>query len=141
MNQTKIDYLTHSWNPLAMRCTPAGPGCAHCWHLRLADRFKENPMFPPEVRAAYAGSGPPVLIERRLREPMRKTAPAVIGVQFNGDLFHPNVKTDDIIQVYEVMAASPQHTFVVLTKRPERIAKVLYGEGGGWYLGGGCRII
>lgn len=39
MNKTSIEYLTHSWNPIAMRCTPVSEGCAHCWHLRMADRF------------------------------------------------------------------------------------------------------
>ena len=30
MNKTKIEYLTHTWSPIAMRCTPVSEGCAKC---------------------------------------------------------------------------------------------------------------
>ena len=41
-------------------------------------------------------------------------------------MFHPNVPTLWIDRVLEVMAACPQHTFMVLTKRPENIESKLY---------------
>jgi protein gp37 len=39
-----------------------------------------------------------------------------------GDLFHPDVPSAFIRQVFDVMRATPQHTYQVLTKRPERMA-------------------
>ena len=43
------------------------------------------------------------------------------------DLFHENVPTSFIQQVWEVMAECPQHHFQILTKRPDRMAK-LFGD-------------
>jgi protein gp37 len=41
------------------------------------------------------------------------------------DLFHPDVSTDFIRRVWEVMQDTPRHTYQILTKRPEHMAKVL----------------
>jgi protein gp37 len=38
-----------------------------------------------------------------------------------GDLFHPDVPYEFIDEVFAVMAVCSQHTFLVLTKRPERM--------------------
>lgn len=87
MNRTDIEYLTHTWNPIAMRCTPVSEGCANCWHQRMADRLAGNRSFPLDVRRAYAGEGLPVLVKERLVKPLRRKKPSRIGVQFMGDLF------------------------------------------------------
>lgn len=123
MNKTKIEYLDMTWNPIAMRCTPVSPGCAHCWHLRMADRLAGNDAFAPEVRAAYAGEGPPVLVGSRLEEPLRRREPAVIGVQWMGDLFHEDVEFADIWFIWKAMRKCQQHTFQILTKRIERAVR------------------
>ena len=39
------------------------------------------------------------------------------------DLFHEEVPLDFIRQVFDVMAATPQHTYQVLTKRSKRLAR------------------
>lgn len=119
MNKTPIEYLDFTWNPIAMRCTEVSEGCAHCWHLKIAHRFKSNPKFSDEVRAAYAG-GEPVLIEERLLEPMRRKRPARIGVQFMGDLFG-DVPLGMVERIWHRMEVTPWHTFIVLTKRPEKM--------------------
>ncbi len=41
------------------------------------------------------------------------------------DLFHPAVPDEFIARVFGIMAAAGQHTFQVLTKRPQRMASVL----------------
>jgi protein gp37 len=41
------------------------------------------------------------------------------------DLFHPKVPADFVAQVFEVMAATPQHIYQVLTKRPKRARQLL----------------
>ncbi len=120
MNKTKIEYLTHTWNPIAMRCTPVGAGCANCWHLAMASRLAANPSIPNDLREAYGGA-PPVLVESRLGDPLKHKNPARIGIQFMGDLFHEDVPLEFINKVFAVMAAADQHTFLVLTKRPKRL--------------------
>jgi protein gp37 len=52
------------------------------------------------------------------------------------DLFHPDAPAEFIHHAFDVMTFCKWHTFLVLTKRPERIYPVLYGAPG-WYLGGG----
>lgn len=121
MQRTKIEYLTHTWNPIAMRCTPVGPGCEHCWHLRMADRLKMNPALSDRGRAAYAGEYDPWLDPRRLHKPTTRKQPAVVGVQFMGDLFHDSVTDFQIMKVWKEMEVASWHTFLVLTKRPGRM--------------------
>jgi protein gp37 len=117
MNPTKIEYLTHTWNPLAMLCDPISAGCKNCWHRRRANMLAHNPMIPKKHQAAYAGKSDPLLVESRLEDPHKRIKPAVIGVQFMGDLFKKRVAFCDIEEVFEVIAQSI-HTFLILTKRP-----------------------
>lgn len=131
MQRTKIEYLTHTWNPLAMRCTPVSEGCKNCWHIRMAHRMSANPNISTEERFAYGilpdndrlFSGSPIMRTGDLDAPLKLRKQAVIGVQFMGDLFHESVTNEQIAAVFGVMAACPQHTFCVLTKRPERMNK------------------
>lgn len=123
MQKTGIEYLTHTWNPIAMRCTRVSEGCRECWHLRTADRLSKNPGLPEDERKALAGEEPFVLRERELSAPIRAKKPAVIGVQFMGDLFHEDVPDEFIDQAFLRMAWKSEHTFLVLTKRPQRISR------------------
>lgn len=126
MNKTKIQYLDYTWNPIAMRCTPISSGCANCWHLRMCDRMAENPRIAHTLRQAYAGEIGPQLVERRLDDPTKLRKPAIIGVQFMGDLFHENVP-DRIIadEIWPRTRIAWWHTFVILTKRPHRARNLL----------------
>ena len=68
-----------------------------------------------------------------LSAPLRRRKPAVIGVQFMGDLFHESITDDKIDSVFGIMWACmftgsvdvtiPGHTFLLLTKRPQRAAE------------------
>jgi len=120
MKKTKIDYLTHTWNPLAMRCDPVSAGCDHCWHLTMCERMAANPILADHKRQAYRGDGV-VLDNNELASPLSQKKAAVVGVQFMGDLFHQKVHIMAIGAVMEIIKKSPQHQFLVLTKRPKRI--------------------
>ncbi len=121
MQKTNIEYLTHTWSPIAMSCTRISEGCKNCWHLTVADRLAKNPIIPEFRKKAYLG-GKPILIEAELNAPLKVKKPAIIGVQFMGDLFHKDVKDKWIDAIWSRMAKCPQHTFLILTKRPERMA-------------------
>ena len=121
MQKTAIEYLDMTWNPIAMRCTPVSEGCANCWHLRVANRYPNNHALGALDRRAYAGFEPHMKTNE-LSAPLRRRKPAVIGVQFMGDLFHESITNEQIAAVFGVMAACPQHTFIVLTKRPVEMA-------------------
>lgn len=106
MQKTKIEYLTHTWNPIGMECTPVSAGCQNCWHIANVKRF---------------GVINPGLRKKELQAPLRLRKPARIGVQFMGDLFHESVSFEWIDRVFGLMLASDVHTFYVLTKRPDRM--------------------
>ena len=112
MQRTDINYLTHSWNPIGMKCDPVSLGCANCWHLAMVKRF---------------GLKNPGLREKELTSPARLRKPAKIGGQFMGDLFHKDVPFEFIDKVMAVIALCPQHEFYILTKRIER-AKNYYSR-------------
>ncbi len=122
MNKTKISYLSHTWNPIAMRCTPISAGCANCWHLAMAKRLAKNLSIHPDYRNAYAG-GAPVLDEKELGAPFHLKKPARIGVQFMGDLFHEDLP-NFVSSIWSTMKRCPHHIFFVLTKRPEGVKEV-----------------
>jgi len=112
------DYFNTArrWN-LLHGCRRVSPGCEHCWAERMATRHRDA-----STRGGW-WSGEVVLFPDRLAQPLHWRKPSVIAVQFMGDLFHERVPFEFIAAVFGVMAACPQHTFLLLTKRPERMAE------------------
>lgn len=133
MNKTKIEYLTHSWNPLSMRCTPVSDGCKNCWHLRMANRLSKNPMIDEAVRRIYSGELKTACLDNEeLVAPFHCRKPARIGVQFMGDPFHESVNERFIEEIFWVMSechvkehSQYKYEFFILTKRPERMKNFL----------------
>jgi len=126
MQKTKIEYADYTWNPIKMRCSPVSSGCMNCWHLRFAKRHAANPTFSQVDRSAYAG-GTPVLSTTELQAPFQRQKPARIAVQFMGDLWQSSIPDQMIYDVWHVIQTARWHTFLLLTKRPERMAKLLAG--------------
>ncbi len=132
MNKTGIEYLDYTWNPIAMRCTPISEGCQKCWHITRAKMLAKNPTISAFAQKAHAGESGPRLINSRLDDPCKVKKPSRVGVQFMGDLFHENVTDKQIDSIFTQMAYDQCwplsglfnkqiHTFLLLTKRPERI--------------------
>ena len=74
------------------------------------------------------------LHEDTLTEPLRWRKPRVCFVDSMADIAHVKVPADFLAQVWALMALTPQHTYQILTKRPERYRRVLDGPcrcGGG----------
>ncbi len=57
-------------------------------------------------------------------DPLSWTLPRVIFVNSMSDLFHEDVPDDFVLKVFDVMRRCPQHTFQILTKRPERASEM-----------------
>ncbi len=64
MQRTKIAYLTHTWNPIAMRCDKVSIGCDNCWHLKMAKRLAGNTSIPLSRRVSYQGHMPYLLDDK-----------------------------------------------------------------------------
>lgn len=118
MGKTKIEWADRVWNPV-IGCTPISDGCKHCYAKRMAERFAGawglDPANPFAVK----------LHPERLDEPMRWKKPSMVFVCSMSDLFHDDVPDSFLDKVFGVMAASWWHTFLVLTKRPERMENYL----------------
>jgi protein gp37 len=78
-------------------------------------------------RLHYQGiwKGNTVLVESALTQPLKWRKPRRIFVVSMGDLFHESVPFEWIDRVFAVMALAQQHTFLVLTKRAERMGEYL----------------
>lgn len=57
--------------------------------------------------------------------PLRRRKPTRYALTSMGDAFHPAVPDDFLDRLFAVMALATQHTFQILTKRPERMAAYL----------------
>jgi protein gp37 len=118
---TKIDWTDATWNPVT-GCTKASPGCARCYAETMATRLKA--MGSPR----YANGFAPTCHYEALREPLHWRKPRRVFVCSMGDLFHEAVPDAFIDMVWAAMLLSPQHTFQVLTKRPERMRRYLSSD-------------
>lgn len=118
------------WNP-TLGCDPVSPGCLNCYAAGIAARemCEEHRGLTKRVKRRNAAgrlvslpvfNGVVTTQADRLGDPLRWRKPRRIFVNSMSDLFHERVPFDFIAKVYAVMAAASQHTFLVLTKRPER---------------------
>lgn len=60
----------------------------------------------------------------QLELPLRWRQPKRVFVNSMSDLFHEAVPGDFILAVFDVMARAKRHTFQVLTKRADRLARL-----------------
>ncbi len=114
MSKTKIEWTQATWNPVT-GCTKISAGCAHCYAERFALRLQA--AGHPRYRNGFRVT----IHEDLLEAPLRWRKPRLVFVNSMSDLFHPEVPDDFIVQAFGVMLQAPQHTFQVLTKRPERL--------------------
>jgi len=122
---TRIAWTDESWSPIKGCGPAASPGCTHCWVPGFARRNAANPKNTPEVRNAWRDvipwDGTVRLVESQLSIPLRWKKPRMVATCLHTDLFHKNIPDEWIDRVFAVMGLCPQHTFQLLTKRPERM--------------------
>ena len=148
MNRTSIEW-THrpetggvaggfTWNPIRARrndggkaatkvrdhgtfCTKISPGCANCYASVLNIRFGTGLEFTVpnlEKHDFY-------LDDAELAAPIRRKKPATIFVGDMFDLFHESIPAEFIAEVLRVALKSEQHTFQFLTKRADRMMRLV----------------
>jgi len=128
MSKSPIEWTDVTWNPVR-GCSRVSTGCEQCYAEVTANRFC-GPGQPYEGLIKKTSRGPRwngkiKLVHEKLDEPLHWKKPRRIFVNSMSDLFHENVPDDFILQVFAIMAEASQHTFQVLTKRPERMKKLL----------------
>lgn len=118
---TNIEWTDEVWNPVT-GCSKVSPGCAHCYAETLAlTRLVGRPGYPGLPWTPENAETNVVLRPERLDIPLRWRRPRRVFVNSMSDLFHERVPVEFVDRVFLVMALARQHTFQVLTKRPERM--------------------
>lgn len=131
-DKTKIEWADATWNPVR-GCSPVSGGCENCYAQRDAHRFS-GPGQPYEGLTRSTDHGPKWtgrvrLVEGLLDKPRRWKRPRRIFVNSMSDLFHERLTSRQIALVFSAMGNAPQHTFLALTKRSERMRELLWSEG------------
>jgi protein gp37 len=119
-DRSAIEWTDASWNPVR-GCTKVSPGCKHCYAETFAERFRGVVGHPYEQGFDLR------LVPEALLLPQKWRAGRLVFVNSMSDLFHEDVPVEYIGRVFDVIRASPQHCFQILTKRAERMAAVAGG--------------
>jgi protein gp37 len=120
-DRSAIEWTDATWNPVR-GCVKVSPGCKHCYAETFAERFRGVPGHP------FAQGFDVRLVPEKLEDPLRWRSPRRIFVNSMSDLFQDDVPTDYIASVGRIMEKAHRHTYQVLTKRHERMRKLLSGE-------------
>ena len=126
MSESSIEWTDATWNPVA-GCTVLTAGCTNCYAMRMAARLASMGMskyqgLTRKSGERYVWTGKVALDEPTLEAPRGWRKPRLIFVNSMSDLFQDAVPTEFIERVWSTMAATPHHTYQILTKRPERMA-------------------
>jgi protein gp37 len=108
-----IEWTEATWNPTS-GCTKVSPGCDRCYAERITRRFPKT--FPNGFSLTLRPDS--------LDIPLHWKRPRTIFVNSMSDLFHSDVPEEYLHSVFDVMARTPHHTYQILTKRAERLARI-----------------
>lgn len=144
-DNSKIEWCDATWTPIrAVRldvlstgepkerigwhCEHVSEGCRNCYAEGMNRRLGTGLKFKPgnlrgrrDLRDYHAPFADVFLDERMLTQPLRWKKPRKIFVCSMTDLFADFVRDEWIDKMFAVMALCPQHTFIIATKRPERM--------------------
>lgn len=116
---TNISWTDVTWN-IAVGCTKVDADCKYCYMYRGS--LNDTRYNPKEVRKTKTVFNLPL----KIKEPSR------IFTSSLTDVFHPDCDSFRE-EMWDIIRKCPQHTFQILTKRPERIADHLPADWGtGW---------
>lgn len=123
MRETKIRWTDDTWNPMT-GCTHISPGCDHCYAEAITVKFGGTAFpngFVPTFKPNKLGD---------MAKLARKAGPRRVFVNSMSDVHHEDFRGDQVDDVYDAMLDTPEHHYLVLTKRPQRMARHLAGERG-----------
>lgn len=123
-NLSAIEWTDLTWNPTT-GCRRVSAGCDNCYAAVLAKRLKAmgNPRYQKDGRDG-PGFGLTVHWDK-VSEPLRWRKPRRVFVNSMSDLFHPGVPEAFLRAVFSIMGECLHHRFQILTKRPERMARLV----------------
>ncbi|HEV2927566.1 MAG TPA: DUF5131 family protein, partial [Propionibacteriaceae bacterium] len=129
-DHSTIEWTEATWNPTT-GCDRVSAGCDNCYALTLAKRLKAmgSAKYQTDGDPRTSGPGFGVAVHPdTLPDPLHWRKPRTVFVNSMSDLGHARVPREFVARVFAVMAATTQHTYQILTKRPERLARMLTDE-------------
>jgi len=115
---TGISWCSATWNPW-QGCTKVSPGCKFCYMYDEKTRYKQDPTVVVRSKTTF-------------RDPLKWKEPEIIFTCSWSDFFH-EAADPWRTEAWDVIRQTPRHTYLVLTKRPERIERALPADWGqGW---------
>lgn len=140
---SNIEWTGETWNPI-LGCSKISPGCQSCYAVDQAYRNWEMAKALPEDkrgRLAYyqdltqktkwgsrEWTGLIKFVPEALDIPLKRKKPQTYFVNSMSDMFHDRVEDNWLAQIFQVMKDTPQHTYQILTKRPDRMLDWLHGR-------------
>jgi len=127
-----IEWTDRTWNP-CVGCEKVSAGCKNCYAERQAYRVAlmehaqgRRSVYLDVIRGEEEAAeghwnGRAKFLPERLAQPLKWRKPCRVFVNSMSDLFHDDITFEQIAAVFGVMAATPRHTYQVLTKRPARM--------------------
>ena len=120
---TKIEWTDETINPI-VGCSKISSGCAHCYAEKMAWRLKC--MGIPKYQDVVDRNGWTGEIRGDLGQFYKlPKKPKKVFICSMSDLFHENLGDGSRVMVFYAMRDYPQHTYMILTKRPDRMAYFL----------------
>lgn len=141
MANTKIEWCDATLN-VFRGCLKVSEGCKNCYAIttahQLNTRFKNaGNEAARKVAAKYEGltkvlgngeknwTGEVQVDYDTMMQPFKWKKGKRIFVNSMSDVFYEKISVADIAILFAVMFLTPQHTYMILTKRPERMNEVL----------------
>lgn len=126
MSTSKIEWTDETWNPTT-GCAKVSAGCKNCYaevmSKRLAGMGQEK--YQGIMTDGGRFNGRVRTHDDELSRPYTWKKPRKVFVNSMSDLFHEDVPFTFIYKVFMTMERTPQHTYQILTKRPERMLEFL----------------
>lgn len=127
--QSSIEWTDLTWNPV-VGCSIESAGCKNCYAMRMAARLQAMGHDKYEGLTKRSKRGAVWTDRIRCHEesveiPLTWKKPRRVFVNSMSDLFHPDVSSDFVRRIWDVMGRTPQHHYQILTKRPHRMAELL----------------
>lgn len=118
-NKSTIQWTDATWN-IARGCTKVDADCKFCYMYRDSlGGTRHDPFVVQRTKTVF-------------NLPLKLKVPSKIFTSSLTDFFHPDIDTYRD-EAWDIIRRCPQHTFQILTKRPERIADHLPADWGeGW---------
>jgi protein gp37 len=105
-----IEWTEATWNPWH-GCQKVSPGCAHCYMYRDKTRYGQDPSKVMRGKTTF-------------ELPLKWKDPKLIFTCSWSDFFIADADPWRS-EAWEIIRATPHHSYQILTKRPERIAEHL----------------